>query len=85
LSQDLCDRLAEEIVRKSFEKEVKPVPVPQLSNFSKFENKTSPITFLSSFEAELELCKLTDEKDKMKWLPECMGSSVKWFAAKLRA
>jgi hypothetical protein len=44
-----------------------------LSNFSKFENKTSPTTFLAAFEAELELCRLVDDSDKMKWLPECMG------------
>jgi hypothetical protein len=60
-------------VKKSFERDAKPVPTP------------SPTTFLADFEAQFDLFKLADESDKMKWLPECMGPSVKWFAARIRA
>lgn len=80
----MTERLVESIVRKSFDDEKRPAPTPSLANFTKYDHKISPSAFLETFHAELDLHGLTEEEDRMKWLPEVLTGSAKWYAGTLR-
>jgi hypothetical protein len=84
LSAEAEERIIESIVRTSFDEEKRPVPTPSLANFTKYEQKTSPSSFLDTFHAELDLHGLTEDQDRMKWLPEVLTGPAKWYSGVLR-
>lgn len=79
-----AERLAEVVVRRSFEDILTNKASPDLTQFSKFEQQISPDSYLQTLDGEFTLKGITQDSDKMKYLPLLIRGKAAYFVDTLR-
>ena len=77
--------MAQEITKKSFENENKPLMPAKIDAYTKFDNTISPTAYIRLFEDQLSMSNITDEANKMKFLPLMLQGKASYYAEQLRS
>lgn len=77
--------MAQEITKKSFENENKPLMPAKIDAYTKFDNTISPTAYIRLFEDQLSMSNITDEANKMKFLPLMLQGKASYYADQLRS